>query len=113
MAEHDDNDRLTPAPQRRQRGDITVDDRLDGIEVILKEIQRDMNKGATSFATQELRIASLERIVYGLCAVVGVTLAGSVLALVLRTDTGKSPAEPRQVIYMQPNNSQQPSGVGQ
>ena len=101
MGDHsnDETDRLTPAPQRmRRRGDLTLEDRLDDIERKQDQILQKLGDGQTLFATNDLRISSLEKIVYGICAIIGVAIVGAVLALVVRKTDDQAK---QQVIYMQ------------
>jgi hypothetical protein len=88
MTDDDDStDRLTPRPQvalRRHRGDLTLEDRLDAIEVTQQQILEKMSEGSTSFSTLRLRLLAVETIVYSACAIGLAGLVGSLLFLVLK-----------------------------
>lgn len=67
---HDD-----PTPSR---GNLSLDDRLERIEVQLRQIQDSLD-GIPS------RVLALERVVYGGCGVVLVAVLGALVALVVRS----------------------------
>ena len=69
---------------RRQRGDMTLDERLAAIEETQERILDKLGQGNTSFASLHLRMRALEVIVYGACGLGMVGLVGSVLYLVLK-----------------------------
>ncbi len=94
-----ETDRYTPAPHRpRRHGDLNLEDRLAGIEEKQDQILEKLGEGNTRFATNDLRISSLEKIVYGICAVIGVAVVGAGLALIIRKPDDQAK---QQVIYLQ------------
>lgn len=75
----EDDDRLTPPPRRRH-GELTLDDRLDGLE----EGQQKILEKLTQFSGIHIRIRALEFVVYGSCSIAGVGVIGSLLYLILK-----------------------------
>ena len=57
---------------------------LSTIERTVKEIQRDLGDGRVTFATLDLRMGHLEKIVYGACGLALIAVASAILSLVLR-----------------------------
>lgn len=58
---------------------------LGQIIVKLDEVLDRLAKGDTAIALLEHRVAFLEKIVYGLCSIILVTVIGAIVALVVRT----------------------------
>lgn len=86
MSPHEHETTRVPA----LRGGLTLDDRLDDIESLLREVRGDLRaqgerlaKGDTELATLNLRLAGVERIVYGLCGVVLLSVLGAIVGLVV------------------------------
>lgn len=63
----------------------TVAAKLDKIDLKLDAIATALAAGGTTFATLELRMASVERLVYGTVAVVLLAVGGAFVALVVKT----------------------------
>lgn len=83
MADDEETDRLTPPPHRR-RGDMTLEQRLDGLEEGQRQILEKLSGGSVQFSSFGLRLRALECIVYGSCALAGTGVVGSLLYLVLK-----------------------------
>lgn len=83
----DDDTREIVRNALEQRGQAPT--RGDYREVLekLAEILQRLGKGDIRFELIDHRVRFLERIVFGIGAVVGVTLVGSILALVMRVST--------------------------
>ncbi len=62
----------------------TLTQNLGDIKAGVERIEKGMNDGNVKFATMELRLNNLERIVYGAVAVSLLSLAGAILGLVFR-----------------------------
>lgn len=86
MPRDDDTDTHTPRPLpalRRNRGDLTLEDRLDSIEETQQLILEKLSTGNATFASMLIRLRALEYIVYGAVMMALVGVAGSLLYLVL------------------------------
>ncbi len=87
MSSHDD---ITPVSNARSGG-LNIDQRLVGIEELLREIRseqgnvaKELAGGRTQFETLSLRLRALEVITYGACGLGLIALAGAVIAMVVR-----------------------------
>lgn len=83
MSDDDETDQLTPAPHRR-RGDLSLEQRLDGLEEGQRLILDKLNGGSVLFSGQHLRIRALEVIVYSACALGLIAIVGAILFLVIK-----------------------------
>lgn len=72
-------DRTPPA------GSVTLDERLRSIEDMLHDLIESVGAAVSGNKTLELRVGILEKVVYGGVAVALLSVAGAVLALVLRS----------------------------
>ncbi|MBA3622951.1 MAG: hypothetical protein H0W48_00475 [Methylibium sp.] len=70
--------------QFRKHGAVTLEARLDKLESTLEDIRKVLVAGTTTFATVEQRLAMIERIVYGGCAIGLLGIGGAILALVIK-----------------------------
>jgi hypothetical protein len=58
---------------------------LASIESKLDDIQDRLHDGDTAMALLEHRVSFLEKLVYGVCGALGISLVGAVAALVIKT----------------------------
>ena len=79
------NNHRTPQPDGNDGNDAHAHGLLNQISAKLDEVLERLAKGDTAIALLEHRVAFLEKIVYGLCSIVLVTVLGAVVALVVRT----------------------------
>lgn len=69
---------------RAIKGSVTLEDRLDTIEALLRTLTDRIAEGNTQFATLNLRVRALEVIVYGACGLALLGIAGAIIALVVK-----------------------------
>lgn len=68
-----------------QRIADSIENNRHEVGITLSGIKDEISDGITKQAVIENRLTMVERIVYGLCAVVGVAVVGAILALVIVT----------------------------
>ena len=57
---------------------------VDKLDSKFERVLERLAEGQTHFATQELRLRQLERVVYAVCSVAGVAVVGAIISLVVR-----------------------------
>ena len=90
MTDHDE-DESDSARTRALRRDWSTNQRLDALMDLVSEVRVEQTKvagalvvHATRGELHELRINSLEKIVYGVCGIIGVSVVTAIIALVIR-----------------------------
>ena len=91
---------------RALRRGWTLDQRVDALLDLVEGVREDVTKireeqkavakeladGKTRSELFELRINNLEKIVYGICTMFGISVVGALITLIIRTSPGSNPA---------------------